>query len=706
MNRKLVAAFACAVLIAGCNGGGSVASLPAAPGNASPAFAFGQPAGQSNVHLTPFNGPASLSSFEWGKSMLEKMSFVKPFSAGGMAVDVQVKMRDPAGLVRYALSTSDPKSPNYRNFLTPQQIADRFGATPSDYETVAKYFRKYGMRVGGWPQREVLSVTGSIGQFQRAFGTPFGAYRYGTQMVVGPTGTPHFTRALPVASVLHLQTYNNSRPYFVRGPFSSFTGYSPQMIASGLDYSGAYAAGYTGAGINVGINGTAGISPADVPAYGAIYHAKVAKVIQVNASPQPAGPVNGHTGTGAVDPFPAGLAVAPPITAACNPPRFPTPPNYHKCNPEDLEAQLDSEQVASLAPGATELFYLAYNPMICVNTTTGDVVQNNKNGSCPKGAEAYPLIGIQIADDSIQQTIADNRADVYSLSWGGGENQYVAAGYINSKQTAVGNVEFASLAAEGIATFVSSGDTGASECFDPSTGAPLGIACVSYPASDPNVTGVGGINLPLNEQGRLNAPITAWADNTTAGGNGTFENNVGSGGGISAVFKAPAYQTTVIPGITMREVPDMSLTADLGTGPGVLVYAGFPGDTELFPVGGTSVAAPETAALWGLVLQACKQSAQCATAKGTHPYRMGNAAPIFYNIYTNKALASYATTVYDVVYGNNQAVPAPTPSDLPSPLPTPIGYSAGPGYDMVTGIGAPFGGRLIDAVVKGATYAP
>jgi subtilase family serine protease len=524
MNRKLVAAFACAALIAGCNGGaGSVASLPAAPGNASPAFA----PTQSNVQLAKFNGPASLSSFEWGKAMVEKMSFVKPFSAGGMEVDVQVKMRDPAGLVRYALSTSDPKSPNYRSFLTPQQIADRFGATPSDYQTVAKYFRSYGMRVGGWPQREVLAVTGSIGQLQKAFGTNFGMYRYGKETVVGPTGTPHFSRELPVMSVLHLQTYNNHHPYFVRGIYSHFTGYPPQMIASGLDYSGAYTAGYTGAGINVGINGTGGISPRDVPAYGKLFHASVAKVIQVNASPQPAGSVNGNTGTGAVDPFPAGLTGAPPITAPCNPPNFPTPPNYHKCNPEDFEAQLDSEQVAGLAPGATELFYLAYNPMICVSPTTGQFVQNNKNGSCPQGSEAYPLIGIQIADDSIQQTIADNRADAYSLSWGGPENQDVASGYINSKETGVGNIEFASLAAEGVATFVSSGDDGAWECFDPSTGQPLGIACVSYPASDPNVTAVGGINLPLNEQGRVNAQITAWGDNTTAGGNGQFRNNVG-----------------------------------------------------------------------------------------------------------------------------------------------------------------------------------
>ena len=86
-------------------------------------------------------------------------------------------------------------------------------------------------------------------------------------------------------------------------------------------------------------------------------------------------------------------------------------------------------------------------------------VKNNKDGSCPKGAFHYPLIGISLADDSLQQSIADNRADSMSLSWGEPENDALALGYINKQLTAVGNVEFASLAAEGTAVFVLSGET-------------------------------------------------------------------------------------------------------------------------------------------------------------------------------------------------------------------------------------------------------
>ncbi len=340
--------------------------------------------------------------------------------------------------------------------------------------------------------------------------------------------------------------------------------------------------------------------------------------------------------------------------------------------------------------------------------SNGAVIQNKKNGSCPKGAFEFPLIGIQLADDSLQQAIADNRADTQSLSWGGPENVAFASGYISNdpNKPGVGQVEFASLAAEGIAVFVSSGDNGAWECFDPNTGAPLGIACPSYPASDPNVTAVGGLNVPILDDGRLGGQITAWADNTTAGGNGSFDNNVGSGGGISAYLKAAPWQSAKI-GNSMREVPDVALDADINTAPSVIIDAAFPGWGQVAAVGGTSAAAPEANAEWGLVLSACARNPSCATAAGAKPYRLGNAAPLFYSLYKTK---SYGDVFFDVVYGSNQAVPAPTPAPQPghrtAPLPTPGGYSAGKGYDMVTGLGAPFGGHLVDSIVKGTTPIP
>jgi subtilase family serine protease len=696
MNRNVAAGLGLSLALAGC-GGGAV----------TPNTAFPQAVTPNNpavAQLKPFKGPAALADFDWAKRVRERMTFVKPVIGAAMEIDVVVRMRDAAGLVHYAQSASDPHSGNYRHFLTPQQIADRFGASENDYRAAAHYFAADGMRVGMWPQREVLTVTGSLKQLTRAFGTGFGYFYYGKQLVLAPLQTPHFNRVVPVMSVVHLTSYNPVHDFFIRGNYANFAGYSPQMIASGFDYSGAYAAGFTGKGITTGINGTWQISKVDVPLYGAHWHAQVASVTAVAASPQPPSKANGGTGTGATDPYPAGLTSPPPINAPfCTYPPFPTPPNYNKCNTEDGEAQLDTEQVGSLAPGSNERFYIAYNPSICIDTSTGDIVRNHKNGSCPAGAEFYPLMGIQLADDSLQQAIADNRADTMSLSWGTNENDALADGDISTdpKKPGIEQIEMASLAAEGIAVFVSSGDNGADECADPYTGNWLGIPCVSYPASDPNVTAVGGVNLPIGENGNLIGQITAWADNTTAGGNGTFENNVGSGGGISAVFGAPSWQADTVHN-TMREVPDIALDADPRTGPSILVNG--PTPPRLFGAsGGTSASAPEANGEWALVLQACKQTSGCASATGAKPYRLGNAAPLYYSVYGGKAALSYHQTFYDVIYGNNTVLVTPPPVNGQTPPPQPTGYKAGPGYDMVTGLGVPFGGHLIDSLIKGAS---
>jgi subtilase family serine protease len=241
----------------------------------------------------------------------------------------------------------------------------------------------------------------------------------------------------------------------------------------------------------------------------------------------------------------------------------------------------------------------------------------------------------------------------------------------------------------------------------------LAKPCVEYPASDPNVVAVGGVTGPLDNWGNLErgSQFTAWGQQTTGGGNGNFNNNIGSGGGTSVIFPAMPWQKSNI-NAAMREVPDLALMGDPNTGPSLLQYSFDPNAYLLFPVGGTSVSAPEMAAMWALVLQACKQTPACASAGGTHPYRLGNPGPLIYAIYGtvyDKAATgpssftpqlSYNQVFFDVIYGDNAALP---PAVGPTPLPpnaTPIPGCclAGPGYDQVTGVGVPFGGHLIQAI--------
>jgi kumamolisin len=689
--RTLAAATAAAVVLAACGGGhGS--------GGVSPVVA----------QAPSFPGP---STFDWNRSLATQLQYVGPATAGGLSVAVSVHMQNASGLVRYAQDASNPASSSYRHWLTPAQIGAQYGATLADYQSVANYFRKYGLHVGGWPQREALAVSGTLPQFTAAFGTTFGRYTYLGKTIVAPNGTPKFASALPVDSVVGLVAATPRR-YFLKNNNAQYFGYSPQQLATGFDFSGAYRAGFNGSGINVGIIGTGPILNAqggddDAAGLASYWHASLGAITQVAVSPQPASTANAGTGTNATDGNPSGLSTPPPVTApSCTQGAY---PNYQSCNPEDGEAQLDTESIASLAPGADVLFYLGFNPAeACINPST--MANDPPTGTtCPAGDNAVQAEGIQISDDEIQQAIADNRSDAISMSFGAPEND--ETGYIGTTASpGFGQIEIASLVAQGTAVFVSSGDDGAWECFDPTTGAPLGTACASYPASDANVVAVGGVNIPMDEAGNLTSIIAAWADNTSLGGNGAFQNNVGSGGGVSAQISAPAWQSATLHA-TMREIPDIALDADPNTGPSIAQNLAFSGFGQVYASGGTSAAAPEAAAQWALVLQACKASSTCNKG-GATGYRLGNPDPLFYAIYAKSTYAagtyapagftpqlSYNQVFYDVLYGDNQAVPATPGPGTPAPMSTPTGYNSGPGYDEVTGLGAPFTGHLIQAIV-------
>jgi len=225
---------------------------------------------------------------------------------------------------------------------------------------------------------------------------------------------------------------------------------------------------------------------------------------------------------------------------------------------------------------------------------------------------------------------------------------------------------------------------------------------VSAPAIDPNVVSVGGITTPIDESGRKIGPFTTWGVQTNHGYGATT-------GGVSvAGVPLPSWQHgTGVTGST-RNQPDISLEADPDTGVAVGYDLDFGGGFEAF--GGTSVAAPEAAAMWALVLDACRQTPACvAKGTGTHPYRMGNAGPEFYTIYNSST--EYPATFLDIVDGNNGVVPClvnpgpgapnsgyvnPCSSPIPSPDP---GFNAGVGYDHTTGIGVPFARHLIKQVV-------
>jgi subtilase family serine protease len=673
-SYRLAAPFVALAALTACSGGSSAPVAPIVTNGTSAANG-------SHASGVPYSAGLLNGATLVGRAQLKTVGF-----------DVLVTMRDPAGLQQYAKNSNDPKNPLYRHWLTPQELGDRFGASPSDYAAATAYLAANGIAYKTYPQRQILRIAGPQANVERAFGVQFGYYRKGAQTFLAPIAAPRPAAALHAAALGNVVRLRlKSRRLLPLRPANSFVdGYSPEQMANAFDYTGAYAAGYKGDGITIGIIGTGAITDGDpriaggdVAEYRALFGYGGTGVVKqdVDVSNYSTGNTAGPPGSQYSQ---SGLATPPPVTSptiqAClsqgfslnDPGSYDFITDFTTCNPEDTESQLDTEEASSLAPDATVNFYVAYNPSECYATCSA---QN------PPAQE----LGLNESDDEIQQAIADNESDIVSMSFGLDEpdSEFGTPGYFGTPGTNnFGPIEFASLATEGIAVFAASGDNGAEACANTSD-----APCVSYPATDPSVISVGGVNLPLDNSGRLTGPMTGWGVQTQIS-----DGAGGSGGGCSAYFQEPSYGSAAnLPCAGARVQPDLALDADTNTGVAVVLNAAPSlGGRIVADVGGTSVAAPEMAAMWALVLQACKQTPACvANGSGATPYRLGNPGSYLYPIYENAS--QYQASFYDVLFGNN-ALPG-TGGGLDP------GYTAGQGFDLVTGIGAPFGRNLISSVL-------
>ncbi len=251
-------------------------------------------------------------------------------------------------------------------------------------------------------------------------------------------------------------------------------------------------------------------------------------------------------------------------------------------------------------------------------------------------------------DKALDRIVADaaNDSTLRQLSISLGAAEVLLGG--PDGEVATQHQKYLKLAAMGVNVFVSSGDAGSNPGSDGQT--PDGALSAEYAASDSAVVGVGGTSLTLAGDGSI-ADEEGWT---------------GSGGGDSLFFGRPVWQTgNGVPAGSKRAVPDVSTPADPNTG-AFLVLQGQP-----TAIGGTSWAAPIWAGFCALINEA----------------RMKQGLPSlpFLNplIYPLAGSACFR----DVVGGSNGQ------------------FTAGPGYDRVTGLGSPDVQQLITALTQAHTQA-
>jgi uncharacterized protein (TIGR03437 family) len=276
-----------------------------------------------------------------------------------------------------------------------------------------------------------------------------------------------------------------------------------------------------------------------------------------------------------------------------------------------------------------------------------------------------------------QAAIDQNVAPILSFSYGGCEPS-VTSDEIAALQDLAQQAN-----AQGITWVAGSGDSGAAGCDAGSYPASQGLA-VMLPASLPEVTGVGGTE--FNEGGNAGdywepngeqigpdttaftyIPEIAWNDVSPAAGLWA------SGGGASSVFPQPAWQTGPgVPANNARNVPDLAFSASAAHDPYLAIFNGV-----TYEAGGTSVTTPLFAGILALVNQTI------AAADGNPP-GLGNVNPALYRM-ARQTGPSVVDVFHDVTTGNNIV---PCYSGTPDCQNNSLGYTAGPGYDQVTGLGS------------------
>jgi subtilase family serine protease len=211
---------------------------------------------------------------------------------------------------------------------------------------------------------------------------------------------------------------------------------------------------------------------------------------------------------------------------------------------------------------------------------------------------------------------------------------------------------YALAARDGVTVVAATGDQGATS-FEYNMKDLYTAPAVSWPATDPLVTAVGGTQLDLRADGTRRKADVAWDE---------------SGGGKSLAFGRPAYQNGVraLTG-RARGVPDISMDASCESA--VVIYGSFSGGPSAWkPICGTSLSAP----LFAGIVALADQYAGHGKAHG-----LGVINPAIYTI-----AARHEPGIVGISAGDNSQT-----FNQHGKKYTVQGFAATGGYNLVTGVG-------------------
>ena len=270
-------------------------------------------------------------------------------------------------------------------------------------------------------------------------------------------------------------------------------------------------------------------------------------------------------------------------------------------------------------------------------------------------AETEGVQGIPNMQHAQSFALSNNLGTIWSNSWSATEQSFNTTATIQQLDQF-----YAKAAAQGVTTFFATSDSGVANVDKQNNLYPF--PTVTYPSSSPSVVPVGGteVTSPTTSGIASYQPESVWNDGYGAGG-----------GGYSAVFPEPSYQSTAgIPDPSgMRGLPDVSMNAAVISS--VLTYESF--DPTVPPGWTINAGTSEATPLWAATDAVMNQ------ADGS----LGFLLPRLYQIYETPSL--YAEAFHDITAGNTSFDGV-------------TGYSAGTGWDAASGLGTPNAAGLAKAL--------
>ena len=642
-----------------------------------------------------------------------------------------LSFRDQDGLKKLVASQSNPHSPQYGKYLTPEQFHAAYSPPAGDVQRVQDVVKSMGFTVGYTPASGLfVTASGTVGQIKRAFGVSQHLYSYKGLTLRANAETPKLPAAL-AGLVTHVAGLDDSallRHYehhridetanaaAVQPGFASPDAPPPPASGTISPFCSSYWGDHTAT-----LSTAPSVYPTTLPWLICGYTpAQIRQAYGIDKVSQDGTGVR----IGIVDNF-----ASPTIVHDANTyfKKFGLPlltyANFQQIVPKGLY------KVPANAPGGPQGWYGEETLDIESSHSVAPMANLVYAGQDPNDAGNTGLYNL------IDSRLADIISNSYSY---GGEN--VPASFIEAE-----NQYFMQAAAEGISVLFSSGDDG-------DLAASNGIATGTWDATDSYVTAVGGTSLALfdaagskaewgwgNYRAFLN-DATVSTDGktvTTSGLTLPLAYYAGSGGGVSLAMLQPDYQAAVpftlssythlangklVPlGSQHRVTPDISMVGDPYTGFEVgetYTITGNPiTDAPCKPIsstleycytdiGGTSLASPLFAGVLALVNQARFAGGKSA---------VGFVNPALYGLAVGKPGSTTApiidvlppkspTAVLRGYLGNLNEVRVVTMNSTVNKAGTGVVNGADTslktrkGYDDVTGLGTPNVPALIGAL--------